>query len=120
MKQIPDILSFEQWLSNLDDQEKADMLDITLEEFLQDEPTPEDVECPSCEGDGYIEFEHIFKELDGSRGYTEYRVDCEVCEGVGTIENDIITWDDKLKSKYKDKVVEDKLLYKTYLECNQH
>lgn len=120
MKQIPDILSFQQWLSNLSQDDKIDMLEITLEEYLHDDPINDSIECPSCDGNGTIDLDYEFKDEHGRPIYTEYHVDCEYCDGEGTISDGYECWDDKLEPIYNNLVKQDKIKYAEYIKCNQH
>ena len=95
MKSEPDLIPFEVWVEQFT-QEEIDVL-------VEDADTEVSVKCPSCDGDGEIEFQHSFKGTDGVWQYTSYEVECEYCEGEGSFVNDLSDMD-IMKDIYKKQV----------------
>lgn len=95
MKSEPDIVPFEVWIEQFT-QEEIDVL-------VEDSDTEVFIKCPSCDGDGEIEFDHSFKDLDGKWNHTSYEVECEYCQGEGSFNNDLSDTD-IMKGIYKKQV----------------
>lgn len=112
MKEQPNIIPYKTWLDNLTVKDICELLNITEEEYFN--PDELEVECPSCEGDGHIEFDHSFSSSNGTI-YETYQCDCKYCDGYGTIDG--ATYEDKLPEIYSRLVLDDKLKYSNYIKC---
>lgn len=98
MKQNPKLIDEDTWVNSFSDEEICDLFDIDqyeLDKMRNAEPT----ECPSCNGDGYITFEHDFTDESGKRKYKTYEVDCDYCDGKGDL-TDHDRLDIEMRNKY--------------------
>lgn len=115
LKQTPDIISFTDWLSYISEEDKADMLNMTVEEYrIKDTSDDEDDDCPSCEGDGEVTIEHTYY-VDRRHTTDEYTIECKCCNGSGSL---TLSLNDTLERIYDRQVHYDKLRYKKFL-CTQ-
>ena len=100
MKKNPDIVPFEKWYEDFTDEDICELLDIEMDELddLRNEQIK--IDCPSCEGNGYIELEHEFKNEHGKIQSIQYTVDCAYCDGYPTITLDETRLQQDMKLKY--------------------
>lgn len=114
----PDLVPFDQWIENFTDEELCELLDVDMEELecLHDEVASDT--CPSCNGEGTVEFDHTFKELvTGKRITANYEFDCSYCEGDGTIEKPLTEYEAKIKEAYDCCVKQDLARYLLVLDA---
>lgn len=95
MKENPDLVPFDVWIEQFTQEE--------IDQCVENDSDEISIKCPSCDGDGEIEFSHSFKNLDGKVEYTSYTVDCEYCEGEGIFVRDVSDMD-VMKAVYAKQV----------------
>lgn len=114
LKQTPDIIEFRDWLANISEEEKAEMLNMTVEEYRIKDTSDDEDDCPSCEGEGEVTLEHTYY-LDNRHTTDEYTIECKCCNGSGGL---TLSPSDALERIYDNQVRYDKLRYKKFL-CTQ-
>lgn len=114
----PDLVPFEEWIEKFTDEDLCDLLDVDMEELesLRDEVSSDT--CPSCDGDGTVEFDHSFYDsVTGKRITNYYEFECSYCEGDGTVEKSLTDYEIKIKEEYDNQVKNELTKYLLVLDA---